>query len=140
MEKRNYSRLSLIERVKIETFLNEKRSKTYIAEKLARSRSTISREINKWIDKPDDPYNATLAQWHADDEKINKRNQTKLSLKPKLKIQVYRWLLNRLSPEAISGRLRLLFPDDADMHISHEAIYMHIYAHRQAKLTKKLKS
>jgi len=48
MEKKRYTRLTLSERVIIETLLKEKRSKSYIAKQLGRSRSTISNELNKW--------------------------------------------------------------------------------------------
>ena len=47
-------RLSLEERTVIETLLKEKRSKSYIAKKLCRARSTPTREVNKWIQKPTD--------------------------------------------------------------------------------------
>ncbi len=46
---KKHRRISLGERIKIETLLNEDKSKAYIAKKLNRSRSTISREINKWF-------------------------------------------------------------------------------------------
>ena len=38
-----------IERIQIETLLNENISKTYIAKTLNISRSTINREVNKWV-------------------------------------------------------------------------------------------
>lgn len=138
MKERNYKRLCFSERLKIETLLNEKRSKSYISKQLNRNRSTIGREINKWIQQPGDRYDAELAHWNALDDNMNKRNLDKISSLPKLKMQVYRGLLMKLSPEAISGRLAKMHPDDPDMHISHEAIYSHIYAHRQARLNRKL--
>ncbi len=47
-------------------------------------------------------------------------------------------MLKHWSPEQISGRIKLDYPNDPIMTISHEAIYQHIYAHRQASLNKKL--
>ncbi|KPM30807.1 integrase catalytic subunit [Croceitalea dokdonensis DOKDO 023] len=42
------------------------------------------------------------------------------------------------SPEQISGRIKIDYPNDPVMTISHEAIYSHIYSHPQASLNKKL--
>src|SRR5205814_1335913 len=42
------------------------------------------------------------------------------------------------SPEQISGRLRLDFPDDESMRISHEAIYQALYVQGRGALTREL--
>lgn len=134
MKVKKYKRLTLKERVIIETLLQEKKSKSYIAKKLKRSRSTISREVNKLGGN----YDANLAYWCAKDDYLNKRNRNKIDTYNKLKIAVYRGLLNAWSPEQISGRLKIDYPNDPIMTISYEAIYMHIYAHPQARLNRKL--
>ena len=61
MVRKKNSRLTHKERVQIETLLNENKTKAYIAKTLKRSRSTISREINKWVQNKTDKYNAELA-------------------------------------------------------------------------------
>ena len=61
MVRKKNIRLSLKERVQIETLLNENKTKAYIAKKLNRSRSTISREVNKWVESKTDKYAAELA-------------------------------------------------------------------------------
>lgn len=138
MEEKKYKRLTYRERVIIETLLVEEKSKSFIAKKLNRSRSTVSREINKWIQKPTDSYSATLADWCAKDDYLNKRNLDKINSYNKLKIYVYRGLLEGWSPEQISGRIKISYPNDPTMRISHEAIYRHIYSQPQAKLNRKL--
>lgn len=138
MKERKYRRLSLKERIKIETLLEEKRSNIFIAKQLKRARSTIGREINKWVERPGIKYNAELAHWYSVDTNANKRTRDKISLNSRLKIYVYRGLLKGWSPEQISGRIKLDYPNDTIMTISHEAIYMHIYNHPQARLNKKL--
>ena len=138
MSKNNYKRLTYSERVKIETFIAEKRSKSYIAQQLKRSRSTIAREINKWVIQPSDQYSAQLAHWYAYEDAINKKNQSKIDQFPKLKIFIYRGLLQQWTPEQISGVIKLIYPNDPIMSISHEAIYQHIYAQPQAKKNLKL--
>lgn len=138
MTEKKYKRLSFQERVIIETLLGENRSKSFIALKLRRSRSTITREINKWIQHPGEAYSAELAQWNAEDDYLNKRNKDKIGTYKRLRFYVYKGLLNQWSPEQISGRLKLEYPNDSIMSISHEAIYMHIYTHPQGRLNRKL--
>lgn len=138
MEVKKHRRLSLKERVIIQTLLKENKSKSYIANKLGRSRSTIGREVNKWIQSKKDNYDAELAHWCAKEDYLNKRNLDKISFYPLLKFFVYRGLLYNWTPEQISGRLKELYPNDPIMSISHEAIYRHIYTRPQARLNKKL--
>ncbi len=137
-EEKKHKRLTYRERVIIETLLDEKKSKSYIAKKLKRSRSTLSREVNKWVTEPNEKYDAKLADWHAKDTYLNKRNLDKIETYKILQIYVYKGLLKHWSPEQISGRIKIDYPNDPIMTISHEAIYQHIYAHRQAKLNRKL--
>lgn len=131
-------RLTLNERIVIETLLNENRSKSYIANQLKRNRSTITREVNNWVRKPSDKYDATIADFFAKEEYLNKRNKDKINTYKRLKAFVYRGLLSGFSPEQIAGRIKIVYPNDTTMSISHEAIYQHIYKHRQSYLGKKL--
>jgi len=133
-----HRRLTLKERIQIETLLNEGKSRAYIAKTLNRSRSTISREINKWVANPEDKYVAELANWYVKEEYLNKRNLDKISTYKPLKHYVYKGLLNGWTPEQISGRIKIQYPNNSIMSISHEAIYRHIYTRPQASLNKKL--
>ena len=138
MEVKKHKRLTLKERVQIETLLNENNTKAYIAKRLNRSRSTISREVNKWVQNKYDKYEANLAHWYAKDDYLNKRNLDKISTYSLLRFFVYKGLLSQWTPEQISGRIKELYPNDPIMSISHEAIYRHIYTRPQASLNKKL--
>ena len=138
MEVKKHRRLSLKERVIIQTLLKEEKSKSYIANKLGRSRSTIGREVNKFVTQPGELYDADLAHWCAKEDYLNKRNLDKISTYKSLKFFVYKGLLSNWTPEQISGRLKELYPNNPIMSISHEAIYKHIYSRPQASLNKKL--
>lgn len=138
MSTKKYKRLGLEERVIIQTLLEENKSKAFIAKKLNRSRSTLTREINKWVAKPGEKYSATLADWCAKDDYLNKRTSDKISANSRLRFYVYKGLLKAWSPEQIAGRIKLDYPRDMSMRISHEAIYAHIYAHPQAQFNRKL--
>lgn len=133
-----HKKLTLKERTIIETFLIEKKSKSFIATRLNRSRSTISREVNQWVCSSTDIYDAEMAHWHAKFLNQTKRAQDKINTYPSLKMFIYRGLLVGTSPELISGRLKLMYPNNPMMNISHESIYCHIYRHRQSKIGKKL--
>jgi IS30 family transposase len=137
---KKHRRLTLKERVQIQTLLKEKRTKSYIAKTLDRPTSTISKEINKWVLEKNDIYDVELAHWNAKDDYANKRNRDKISTYSLLRFFVYKGLLSNWTPEQISGRLKELYPNDPIMSISHEAIYIYIYidTRLQASLNKKL--
>jgi IS30 family transposase len=137
MEKKR-NRLTFAERVIIETLLSEKKSILYISRQLDRNRSSIHREVKKWVRIPGDKYQAHLADFCAKEEYLNKRNLDKINTYFSLKVFVYKGLLNDHSPEQIAGSIKDLYPNDPIMSISHEAIYQHIYKHRQSRLGKKL--
>jgi len=135
---RKYKRLTYNERVVIETLLKENKSKNYIAIQLNRNRSTITNEVNLWVIKPTDIYNAELAHWCALETNKYKRAEDKINSYPKLKMFVYRSLLKGTSPELLAGQIKILYPNDPVMSISYESIYKHIYRHRQTSLGRKL--
>ena len=137
MEK-SRSRLRFEERVVIQTLLAEGKSISYIAKQLDRNRSSVFREVKKYVVNPKDKYKAELAQFIAKEDYLNKRNLDKINTHQRLRDFVYSQLENNLSPEQIAGRLSILFPNDQIMSISHEAIYKHIYRKRQSKLGKYL--
>ncbi len=138
MAPKKFKRLSLKERTVIEILLKENRKTAYIAKQLNRNRSTICREINTWIKKPQDKYDADLAHWCALSRSESKKDPDKINQYPRLKIAVYRGLLLGDSPEIISGRLKLEHPLDHSMQVSYETIYKHIYTHPQGKTNLKL--
>jgi len=138
MEVKKHRRLTLKERIIIQTLLDENKTRAYIAKTLNRARSTISREVNKLVSSPNEKYDADLSYWCAKDDYLNKRNLDKISTYKPLKFFVYKGLLSQWTPEQISGRIKELYPNDPIMSISHEAIYRHIYTRPQASLNKKL--
>lgn len=138
MKPKKYTCLTFKERVIIQTLFSLNKSPSYIAKQLNRNRSSISREIKKWIRYPGDEYEAEIAQFAAESFYLNKRNLDKISQHFCLKRYVYSGLLKGLSPELIAGRIKFDYPGNSIMTISHEAIYTHIYNHPQGKLNRKL--
>ena len=136
--KKTRTRLTLKDRIVIETLLNENQSPSYIALQLGKHRCTVSREIKNWVKKPTDTYDAQLAHWCAVEVNRNKRCLDKINTYPRLKMFVYRGLINGTTPELIAGQIKIKYPKDPVMTISHEAIYQHIYRHGRSRFGKKL--
>jgi IS30 family transposase len=113
-----------------------------IARRLGRSPSTISRELrrNSTGGVPG-RYRATVAQGQAD--RLARRPKcAKLAAHPPLHDYVAGKLggAEHWSPEQISRRIRVDFPDDERMRISHEAIYQALYVQGRGALRRELAS
>lgn len=130
-----YQYLTLLERVRIEKFIKQGLSKTEIAKKLKRHKSTIGREINRWGPKKD--YNCALADWWAIEERTKYKSK-KLKENVKLRNFVLEHLKKRWSPEQISIKLKNLYPGDISMNVSYESIYTYIYIQTRGELRKEL--
>jgi len=135
-----HKKLTLEERIKIRTYLECSTNASQIAKKLNRARSTITRELNKWgIMKNFQDYDPQLAHsFTRDGMGVVHRYENKLSRNTKLLNYVKGRLKKKWSPEQISNRLKMDYPDDKTMRISHESIYKYIYTVARGELKKEL--
>jgi IS30 family transposase len=121
--------LSFEERELIGVWLAEGHGVQEIGRRLGRSASTVSRELTRNIRNDGKRrYLASAAQNRA--QKLARRPKArKLACNEALAAYVAGMLTarERLSPEQISARLRIDFPDDESMRISPETIYQCIY-------------
>ncbi len=108
------------------------------ARQLDRSPSTISRELrrNAATRSGSLEYRASTAQWHAD-RRGRRPKAAKLASNDGLR----RYVQDRLSgaverPDGVA--VRLDFPDDESMRISHEAIYQSLYVQGRGALRREL--
>lgn len=99
---------------------------TAIALRLGRSKSTVSREINRNASHSDKGYCSHAAQIRAATRRRDARPLYRLCPGPLLDA-VQTGLLCRHSPQQISGRLKRLHPANPAMHISHESIYRWVH-------------
>lgn len=127
-------RLSFQERVEIAIRAGGEQGVREIAAALGRSPSTISRELAR--NRTGHGYRATVAQ-SLTDRRARRPKTRKLTRIP-LRRRVLQMLRQRLSPEQIAGRLRLDFPDDPEMRVSHETIYQAIYVQARGGLRTEL--
>jgi transposase, IS30 family len=106
-----------------------------IGRRLRRHHTTIGREIARCGGRRH--YRAHLADeqaWH----RARRPKRTKLERCPELARVVEERLREDHSPEQISGWLKLTFPDNDEMRISHEAIYRSLYVQSRGALRREL--
>lgn len=129
--------LSYLERCRLEELQTSGRSVDSAAQLLGRDRATIYREIARG--KTVDGYRAWVAQ-EVCDAKRKRPKTRKLDNTPALLAEVVSRLEKRDSPEQIAGRLRLDFPEDPEMWVSHETIYQALYVQPRGELAKIIKT
>jgi IS30 family transposase len=133
--------LNLAEREEIAVLHGQKVSCRAIATGLGRSASTVSREIarNSPGGHRSREYRGRLAQLKAD-KRARRPKASKLATNEPLRDYVQDKLggIEHWSPEQISRRLVLDFPDDERMRISDEAIYLALYVQGRGGLRREL--
>jgi len=138
MSSKKYTRLTLKERHLIEGYLEVKKSPSEIALLLKRSRSTITREINRGRYFERNIYVAEHAHRAALFKNKIKHYEPKLMSNKALFIYVFRGLLKGWSPDQIANRIKLDYPTRDDMRVSYETIYLFVYQRTEGRLQKRL--
>jgi IS30 family transposase len=128
-------RLSLREREEISRGLAAGESRRSIARRLHRAPSTISREVTRNGDAR--RYRACTADRVAL-VRARRPKVAKLAACPRLRAVVEAKLELRWSPQQISGWLVGEFPDDLEMRVSHETIYLSLFVQARGALRKEL--
>ena len=128
--KRSALRLSLTEREEISRGLAGGESRRSIARRLGRSPSTISREVS--VNGGVRRYRACRADTDAL-RRARRPKPSKLASCARLRAVVEAKLELRWSPAQISGWLVEEFPDDPEMRVSHETIYLSLFVQSAAR-------
>jgi transposase, IS30 family len=110
-----------------------------IARRMGRAPSTICRELARNAGPRGGGYQPERAHRLAW-ERQRRPKPSKLSGCPALRAEVQAMLDRRYSPEQISGRLRVGYPDDPAMRVSHESIYQSIYLYPRGQLKRELQA
>lgn len=118
--------LTLVERVKIQTYREQEMSPTRIALNLGRSVTTIRRELER--NRTARGYDAEQAQRMYTQRRQPCRPANKLDYEPLRAYVIEKIRDEEWTPEQVAGRLPVDCPDDPRMRVSHEAIYQAIYA------------
>ena len=127
-------RLTLACREEITVGLHTGESLTVIAARLGTAVSTVSREV---------AANGGRSQYRAWRAHQRARAQARRPKTPKLSCsrlaaQITEWLTDWWSPQQISHRLRIEFPDDPLMWVSHETIYQALFVQGRGELRREL--
>jgi IS30 family transposase len=128
------ARLSLDEREEIRVGLERGDTFTAIAKRIGRVVSTVSRDVK--ANGGREAYRAHVAH-QAAFERARRPKTPKLAC-PRLAGQVAEWLEQWWSPEEIAERLRIEFPHDPMMRVSHETIYMSLFVEGRGQLRREL--
>ena len=127
--------LSLEEREQISRALAAGQSYRAIARALGRAASTISREVARHGGRT--AYRAVRADevaWRS----ARRPKPCRLASRPRLRYLIATKLKRNWSPEQISGWLRTTYPDEPELHVSHETIYRSLYVQARGVLKKEL--
>jgi IS30 family transposase len=127
-------RLTLADREEITLGLHAGESFTAIAARLGRAVSTVSREVA--ANGGRGSYRAWRAHQRAREQA--RRPKTPKLACPELAAQVAAWVAEWWSPVQIAARLRMEFPGDPMMHVSHETIYQALYVQGRGELRREL--
>lgn len=135
MHKRKYRRLAISEREEISRLLAAGLSQSEIGRRIGRSTSTIWREIVRNLGMKG--YRAFLAERKAFRKSSSRRKgKSRLAKEHHLRQYVLEGLQREWSPREIQKRLKMEYPSDMSMRISHEAIYRYIYVLPRGELKK----
>jgi IS30 family transposase len=137
MPEKRYTRLTEIEREEISRGIAQKKSIRQIAWEIGRSPSTVLREIKRNSGKTG--YRAFSANRQSLKTASSMRSgKSKLTKNQRLRDYVLGKLQEDWSPQEISGRIKMDYPLDMEMRISHEAIYQYIYVLPRGELKQTL--
>jgi len=131
--------LGLVERCEIARLRDLGWTMRAIAERVGRAPSTVSRELARNRDQRTGhylPHHAHARAW----ARQRRPKAGKIASDPRLRAWVRHMLRERLSPEQVSGRLRVRFPDDESMRVSHETVYQSVYVYARGELAREVKA
>ena len=106
-----------------------------IARGLQRAVSTVSREVSRHGGRPQ--YRASEADYQAWESALRPK-PCLLAIQVRLQKIVASKLILDWSPEQISGWLKIQYPEDESMRVSHETIYRSLFIQARGVLKKEL--
>jgi len=106
-----------------------------IARRIGRAPSSVSREVARNEGRAG--YRAATAE-EAARRRHRRPKPNKLAMIPRLRCDVEARLMLRWSPQQISAWLKVEYPDQLEMQISHETIYLSLFVQGRGSLRKEL--
>src|SRR3989344_1924025 len=134
---KSFERLTLREREKISQGLWKGESFANIARRINRPECTVGREIWRNVKAKLRSYHGAQAHERAQECSRHGRPK-KLETNKRLNAYIHEKLRLEWSPEEIATRMRLEYPEDTSMRVSHETIYQYLYCLPRGELKKEL--
>jgi len=135
LRQRSLLALTLTEREEISRGIASGSSIRELAKLLERAASTVSREVARHGGRPE--YRAKEADDQAWESELRPK-RCLLAMHVKLQQIVASKLILDWSPEQVSGWLKIQYPDDKNMRVSHETIYRSLFIQARGVLKKEL--
>lgn len=132
----HYRHLNTEERVTLMLMHRQGDSLRTIGQVLRRSPSTLSRELRRNTESSQ--YEVHAANCRARERRHQPRRQRRLSQDSELLHVVTAMLAKGWSPQQVAARLKAYWPDRTEWHVSHETIYLTIYAYPRGELKRQL--
>ena len=136
--KKTYTRMSFAEREEISKGIYARERLSQIAERLKRHPCTITREIFRQVKRRKWCYSAVRGNRMSEENRKKGGRIKKLEADTQLLSYVQNNLRQEWSPDEISERLKLEYPNDLNMRISHESIYQYLYCLPRGELKAEL--
>ena len=127
--------LSLYEREEISRGVPAGESSAVIGSRLGRAGSTVSRELARNGGRRQyRGHRADREAW----QRARRPQTSKLAANKPLRVEIEDKLAIRWSPQQISGWLKHSYPDDQEMWVSHETIYLTLFIQARGGLKREL--
>jgi len=133
---RRFRQMQAEERVTLAALRQQGKSLRQIGEVLGRSAGSLSRELERNAQAGE--YSSRSAQRACERRRRDARPRPKLDPDGELWPLVLHMLGWLWSPQQIAQTLRSMWPENPELHVSHERIYNAIYAHPKGELRKEL--
>ncbi|SDU06375.1 IS30 family transposase [Halopseudomonas salegens] len=133
---KTYTHLTTDERVALMLMRNKGLSLRSISLHLGRNASSPSRELKR--NSTGKHYDVIHACALARERRSIPRRQSRLLPDSEFFLVVRKMLKRGWSPQQIASRLKHQWPDSPEFHVSHESIYLAIYAHPRGELKRQL--
>ena len=135
VRRRSVRQLSLVEREEISRGVAAGESLRGIGRRLGRAPSTLSREVARNGGRHRyRAHRADRAAW----QRARRPQGCKLASNHTLRAVVEELLVERWSPQQIAGWLERTYPDDEEMRVSHETIYLTLFIQARGGLKHQL--
>ena len=135
VRRRPVRHLSLVAREEISRGVAAGESLRVTGRRLGRAPSTICRELARNGGRHRyRAHRADQAAW----QRARRPQDCKLASNQALRAVVEELLAERWSPQQIAGRLRRTYPDDEEMQVSHETIYLTLFIQARGGLKREL--